>query len=94
MRMAPVTAFHTLPPPPLCPQVMENNNMWGMLTAESFTPFIEFDLIITDAEVAAAAAGGDKGGGDKGDSKGDGKDVKERDREKEARGRMVGATTK
>jgi hypothetical protein len=33
---------------------MENSNMWGMLTAESFTPLLEFDFIISDAGEQAA----------------------------------------
>ncbi|GAX76994.1 hypothetical protein CEUSTIGMA_g4441.t1 [Chlamydomonas eustigma] len=28
--------------------ITENQNMWGMLTAETFTPFLEFDYISTD----------------------------------------------
>jgi hypothetical protein len=43
---------------PGCPvgvkkQVNENQNMWGMLTAESFTPFLEFDFLGPDAWAAA-----------------------------------------
>jgi hypothetical protein len=47
-------------------QVNENQNMWGMLTAESFTPFLEFDFLgadawsalgRSDAEVAAMQPG-------------------------------------
>jgi hypothetical protein len=33
-------------------QVNENQNMWGMLTAESFTPFLEFDFLGADAWAA------------------------------------------
>jgi hypothetical protein len=33
-------------------QVNENQNMWGMLTAESFTPFQEFDFLGPDAWAA------------------------------------------
>jgi hypothetical protein len=33
-------------------QVNENQNMWGMLTAESFTPFLEFDFLGPDAWAA------------------------------------------
>jgi hypothetical protein len=32
--------------------VNENQNMWGMLTAESFTPFLEFDFLGPDAWAA------------------------------------------
>jgi hypothetical protein len=28
--------------------ITENQNMWGMLTAETFTPFLEFDYISSD----------------------------------------------
>lgn len=33
--------------------VNENQNMWGMLTAESFTPFLEFDFLGADAWAAS-----------------------------------------
>lgn len=29
--------------------ISENRNMWGMLTAETFTPFMELDFIGSDA---------------------------------------------
>ena len=32
-------------------QISENKNMWGMLTAETFTPFIELDFIGADVHV-------------------------------------------
>lgn len=42
-------------------QVNENgNNMWGMLTTESFQPILEFDFLGPDSWGAAAAALGGK----------------------------------
>lgn len=44
---------HSHIPPPNQPQgnkrnIVENRNMWGTFTAETFTPFLEFDFLGAD----------------------------------------------